>query len=63
MDSEEGLESNNDAQDLSPVPLTEDIKILGITFDRHFTFDSHIEGLIAKARLRRGVLARAPHTK
>ena len=62
MENDEDPRGCTDKQNLFPTPLTEDVKILGITFDRHCVFDTHIEGLISKECLRQGVLARVSHT-
>ena len=46
-----------------PFPLNDTIKILGLTFDKHFTFDTHYESLIAKARMRQSIMAGVAHRK
>ena len=37
----------------SPFPLMDEIKILGVIFDRHFTFDGHFAHTLTKARVGR----------
>ena len=44
-----------------PFPLADEIKILGVTFDRHGSFDGHFAQVLAKARIRQGLLARVSH--
>ena len=41
-----------------PFPLEEEIKVLGVYFDCHFTFDGKFAHVLAKARTRQGILAR-----
>ena len=42
----------------SPFPLEGRIRILGVVFDDHFTLDAHIQGVLARAQVRQGTLAR-----
>ena len=44
-----------------PYPLSSTMKVLGITIDRHFTFDSHHSALLAKSRTRQGILSSVAH--
>ena len=44
-----------------PYPLSSALKVLGITIDRHFTFDSHCSALLAKSRTRQGILSSVAH--
>ena len=41
-----------------PLPLEHFIKIFGVAFDRHLTFDSHFAVTLAKYRIRQGISAR-----
>ena len=55
--------SRNQQSPTFPYPLNATIKILGITFDRHFTFDEHFDLLQAKARTRQSIMAGVAHRK
>ena len=45
-----------------PYPLSEEMKVLGITLDPHLTLDAHHRGLLSKAMVRQSILARVAHT-
>ena len=43
-------------------PLFDEVRILGILFDRHLTMDGHYASTLTKARLRQALFARMTHT-
>ena len=47
----------------SPYPMSEGMRVLGITFDPHIALDEHYGALVSKALARRSILARVAHTK
>ena len=48
----------NLAADGFPYPLSDSVKILGLTLDEYFALDEHMKILSAKAQVRQGILSR-----
>ena len=45
-----------------PFLLADEVRILGVLFDRHLTMDGQYASILAKARLRQAILSRVSHT-
>ena len=46
-----------------PHPLSETVKILGVTLDNDFTLDDHMQTTMAKAQLRQAILSKVANTR
>ena len=47
----------------APVPLVEEMKVLGVTIDRMFTLDTHHKTLLSRAQMRQSILNKISSTK